>query len=668
MVSAARQTELTVDLGDGSAKLISLNSLESLSQHFTITLELMLDEETDLLPYLGRSAAVSVSEDGELLRHFNGIAVSAERREEVSGAGFVYSMTLRPLSFLHSQGRDFKIFQNKTTKEIIQSIFDDCGIEAEFKLSGSTPNRSYCVQYGESNFGFASRLMEQDGLYYFYRHTDANHILVVCDSPTSHLESDISPLKFNAASGGGANVDSAARFDDGHSMFVQEWKERVSTGAESKVTLWDFDFMKPEDSRKAETKEEGVHDLDTVEVYDFPGRFYEDKLGTERTKSLLESRRANRRVFSGEANNSGIALGTTFALRDHPVGRYNRSYLVTQCSHSLANEQYRAEGQASEASGNTVDFEAVPADTKWRSALTARRPVVLGPETAIVTGPQNETIYTDKFGRIKVQFHWDRQGKRDENSSCWIRVAQTGGLGNNILPRVGHEVIVDFMGGDPDRPVILGRVFNQAHMPVYTLPDHKTKALWRTLTYGDAVDPGAKKDLDTKNPLANELRFEDKAGAEEVFFHAQKDMNIRTIYNQTNKLGNDQSVDIGQHRKMEIGVDDTVKIGNNRETKIGTDEKREIGSNRNTKIGTDETLKVGSKIKINAGSEILIEAGAKMTLVVGGSKITMQAATIDIATTKLTMNGSAIAEMSSGGGATVKGSLTTIQGAMVKIN
>lgn len=663
MAKSNRQTELAVDLGDEEVELIRLEAVEALSQHFTISLDLLMDRQVDLLPHLGKPVAVSVSEDGHLLRYFNGIAIDAEMIQEIESVGFIYRMTLRPLAYLHSQGRDYKIFQNKTTKDIIQKILADAGIEVEFNLSGSTPNRAYCVQYGESNFGFVSRLMEEDGLYYYYFHADSDHVLMICDSPSAHSESAASPLVYNPFSGSGANVDSPTGSSD-DSMYVQSWHERVSTGAENKVTLRDFDFMKPDKAREAETALESAHKVDSVEVYDFPGRYFTEDVLEQRTTALLQARRANRRTYSGTSHNAALAVGATFVLSGH--SSRNGSYLITHAHHSVAAEHQRS-GMAAE-SGNTVSFEAVPAETKWRAPLTARRPVVLGPETAIVTGPKDETIYTDKFGRIKVKFHWDRVGKYDENSSCWIRVSQTGGLGNNILPRVGHEVIVDFLHGDPDRPIIVGRVFNQDYMPVYELPAHRTKAVWRTLTYGTPVDAQAKEQLDTKSPLANELRFEDKAGAEEVFLHSQRDMNVRTIRTQTNHLGLDQDTKIGQHRTIKIGVDDSVKIGNNRLTEIKSNEDRKIGANRKTKIDSNDSLDVGQTIKIDAGMEIVISAGTKMTLKVGGSTITLDPTKIDINTMMLTMNGSIMAELKSTL-TTVKGSaITTVQGGLVKIN
>jgi type VI secretion system secreted protein VgrG len=283
-----------------------------------------------------------------------------------------------------------------------------------------------------------------------------------------------------------------------------------------------------------------------------------------------------------------------------------------------------------------VVFEAVPAKIQWRAPMATPRPVVRGPETAIVTGPPGEEIYTDEFGRVKVRFHWDRAGTPGEKSTCWIRVSQTGGLGNIILPRVGHEVLVDFIGGDPDRPLVVGRVFNKEQMPIYKLPDHKTRALWRTKTYGQQGSYGAAMSLDTGAPRANELRFEDKGGKEEVFLHAERDMNLRVRHKESHHIGLDQEIKIGGSRKARIEQTDT--------------------------------LDVGKSIKVTAGTTIEMTAATSITLKCGQSTIKIDPTSVTIQTVKLKVQAQATADVKSPM-TTVKGdAMLTLKGGMTMIN
>ena len=268
--------------------------------------------------------------------------------------------------------------------------------------------------------------------------------------------------------------------------------------------------------------------------------------------------------------------------------------------------------------------------------MTTPRPVVRGPETAIVSGPSGETIYTDEFGRVKVRFHWDRADTPGEKSTCWIRVSQTGGLGNIIIPRVGHEVIVDFLDGDPDRPLVVGTVFNTEQMPIYKLPDNKTRALWRTKTYGSQASYGAAAGLDTGAPQANELRFEDKGGKEEVFLHAERDMNLRVRHKETHHIGLDQQI--------------------------------KIGGSRVATIDQTDKLDVKKSITIDAGTTIDITAVTSITLKCGGSTIKIDPTSVTIKTTMLKMEAQATADMKSPMTSVKGDGMLTLKGGMTMIN
>ncbi len=633
MVST-RQTTLAVDLGGEQLILRRVLSRESLGRPFSITLEIFSPfAELDILPHLGKPASISVSEDNVPMRHFNGLVVEGEYIGD-ENEGHLYRIALRPWTHLLAHNQDYRIFQDCTAIDIIKQVLTPHGFAAVDygKLTKATPKRTYCVQYGESDFAFISRLLEEEGIYYHYHHEPGKHTMVLCDAPSSHVAAKHPALTYNPTTASIGNTDSAARSLLAAKFYLQRWIERVTTGGEAKVTLRDFDFEKPQTAVEVKSVATAQHGLDGLEVYDWPGRYVSAGEGTPRAQTRLEARRAGRKTYSGETQLLSVECGRTFRLGDHPNGRFNRGYLVIAVEHAIASEQHRSGGGGG---SQQVRFEAIPDDVVYHSTLVTPRPVVRGPETAIVTGPAGETIFTDKYGRVKVRFHWDRGRTPGEGSTCWIRVSQTGGLGNIILPRVGHEVIVDFLDGDPDRPIVVGRVFNAEQMPVYALPENKTRTLWRTKTYGAQTSYGAAVGLDTGAPKANELRFEDKGGKEEVFLHAERDMNVRVRRSETHHIGLDQAT--------------------------------KIGGARITEIKETEKLDVKKSIEVISGTTIKITAKSSITLVCGNTEIKLDPTSVTIKTTMFKLNAKATADIKSpmtkvkgDGVLTLKGGVTLI--------
>jgi type VI secretion system secreted protein VgrG len=634
MVAASRQISLAIDLGGEQIQIERAEVIESLGRPFVISLDLFATlGEIDLLPHLGKAATISVYEDDFFMRYFHGIVVEGEYLSERT-EGFHYRIVMRPWTFLLSQNRDFAIFQEMTTLDIIKKVLSTSQFADVDYAHATSPQRQrpYCVQYGESDFAFISRLLEEDGYYYYFEHAKDKHTLVLCDSPQSHAAGKAASLEFNPTARSIRNSGSDLRFESS-SLFVDRWNERVATTAETKVTLRDFDFEKPKQPLEKVSTAKEDHDLDALEIFDWPGRFLVDQDGERLSKVMLGARRASRQTYTGESQQMSLACGTTFTLTKHPTGRFNHGYLITRTHHLLSAEAQRTGG----GGGNQiVHFEAVPDDVEWQAPQLSPRPVVRGPETAIVTGPKGEEIYTDEYGRVKVRFHWDRSSTEGDKSTCWIRVSQTGGLGNVILPRVGHEVIIDFLDGNPDRPVVVGRVFNKENMPIYPLPDNKTRALWRTKRYGDAGSYGAAKSLDTGAPGANELRFEDKGGKEEVFLHAERDMTLRVRHSESHNIGLDQSID--------------------------------IGGSRDVKIQETDSNDVGKSIKISAGTTIEVEAQTSITFKVGQTSIVLDQTSVTLKTTMLKMEAQATADVKSPM-TTVKGDgMLTLKGGITMIN
>lgn len=640
-----RQTALTLRISGSTEqlRLIRLDAIEGTSEHFAITIEVLSLGELKLIDTLGKPASVAAAVDGVAAREFHGVIADAEFADEVAGAGTVYRLLLVPTARFHENGSNYRIFQGKQLIDIVSDVLGECDIAFEVRANGGKRLLPYCVQYGESNFAFVSRLLEEEGLYYFYRHSESAHTMVICDSTGCHSDLPAGDLTYNPLSDSVGITDSQKRGMAAH--FVQSWAEHATSSAEARVTLRDYDFKKSSQARKGAAQDQRAHDLDEIEIYRWPGRFFEDSTGDNLSKVVLESRRAQRVSYEGTSRYPGIQVGYHAKLTKHTHEPYNRKYLIIRCRTMLAAEQYRSGGASTET---FVEFTTIPNDVPFRAPQVTPRPVAKGPESAVVTGPKDEEIHVDEYGRIKVQFFWDREGKLDDNSSCWVRVAQTGHLGNMIIPRIGHEVLVDFINGNPDRPIVVGRVYSADHKPVYELPKHKTRAVWRTKTYKKDAGVGHSGAiaLDTGAPGANEIRFEDKTGEEELLIHAEKDMNIRVRDKETHRIGHDQEFEVKVNRKKIIGKDETVEIGANRKEDVKGTETVTVVGKREVTIQSSDKLDVTDKITINSGSEINITAASKIILTCGASTITLDPSSITIETIQLNMKGSAKAKLS----------------------
>ena len=688
-----RDARLKLTIADAQLELLRLDASEAMSQPFHITLDFISTlGEFDLFPHLGKPAMVESLHDGEHLRYFHGVitdgylvgdAVAASHGW--SGSAYHYRVTLQPKAYFHDQGSDYRIFQDKTVIDIIKDVLGRRGIDHLVKLQAGAAadlKRKYCVQFGESDMSFVYRLMEEHGIYYYYQHEEHRHVMVLCDAASAHTDVAIGHLDFNPL---GESMEMAGSGKRGHTNFyITQWNEHLRSGAESVATMRDYHFKTPRALPTASVAESGKHVDDKIEVFVWPGRYYKGDDGTKLAKVLIESRRAQRIRYDGVTSYTGIQVGRKFKLRKHPVQRFNESHLIIATHTSLSAEQYRSGGGGG---GETeVHFTTIPAKAVFRAPHVTPRPMARGPETAVVVGPKGEEIYVDKYGRIKVQFHWDRLGQKDEHSSCWIRVSQTGGLGNVIHPRVGHEVLVDFIAGDPDRPIVVGRVFNEDYMPVYDLPANKTRAVWRSKTYKREVgaELAEAEALDTGKPAANEIRMEDATGAEEFFLHAEKDMNTRVRNIETHRVGKDQAIRIGKNRDKSIGESETVEVGKNRTEEVKGDEKIKIGGNRVEEVKGDETItikgnealkiqgtdtqQITGAMKITCKDEITITAAQKITLKCGASTIVIDTASITCKTLKFEAKAMTLAKIQSTITKVLGSGLTKIQGAIVKIN
>lgn len=616
---ADRRIAIQTPLGDDVLLLRAMRGRESISQLFRFEVELLSSERTIAAEQLlGKIASIVVRNEDRPERYFHGIITQFSAGAPVAGGELRhYRALLAPSAWFLTQQSNCRIFQNLSVPQIVAKVLT--GIEFVDETTGDYAPRGYCVQYRETDWAFVSRLLEEEGILYFFRHTTDKHTLVLADNTKSYK-----PCSPATAQVGYGN-ESIARLESWHHVF--EYRP-------GKWTYRDFDFQKPTSDLTAQTETVlSLSGVKTHEHYDFPGDYRDKPRGTALTKLRVEAEEADYSVIDTASSELGLLVGSKFKLTDYDVDSENGEYVITSLEHAAEDDSYLNSGTDRSTYRNTV--RAAPAARVIRPRRSTPRPVVLGPQTAIVTGPQGAEIFSDEFGRVKVQFHWDRDGKHDENTSCWVRVAhpEAGqGWGAIALPRVGQEVVVDFLEGNPDRPLITGRVYNQDQPAPYKLPDNQTRSTFKTRS-----TPGG------NETTFNELRFEDKKDKEEIYFHAERDFNRVVENNDTLKVGFDkkspgsQTIDVYQDRtttldqgtdKLQIKTGDRIALVDK-----GHDTITIAQGNRTTEIkqGNDSlTITQGNlTVQVSAG-KVSIEAGTSIELKVGGSTLKMEPAAIEL--------------------------------------
>lgn len=502
-----RFVSINTPLGEDALAIGSLRVEESLGRPFRIDVDLTSESgSVSFEEILGKNATIRLEVSGEKTRYFNGL-VHRFVQTRMEGRHAHYRATLVPWLWFLTRTADCRIFQKMKAPDILKQVFRDHGF-SDFRdaLTGSYFVWEYCVQYRETDFNFVSRLMEQEGIYYFFEHENGRHTLVLADGRNAHKPfPGYARVDYRGAEGGVREKE-----------YIFDWTtiKEVHAGVYS---LNEFNFETPKSSLLAKSRMARAHALSEFEIYDYPGEYDEQgEAEGHYAKVRLQELQSRYEVAQGHANARGIAAGSVFSLDDYPRPDQNRDYLVTDAVIRVTGDDYVA-GSGSGEDFFSCAFSAVPSDTLYRPARTTPKPLIQGPQTAIVAGPKGEEIYTDKYGRVKLQFHWDRYGKADEQSSCWVRVSQEWAgkkWGSMHIPRIGQEVIVEFLEGDPDCPIITGRVYNADAMPPYALPEEKTKSTLKSNSTkgGDGF---------------NEIRFEDKKGSEQIFIHGQKDLDVR---------------------------------------------------------------------------------------------------------------------------------------------
>lgn len=585
---------VSTPLGGDELLFRRMSAVESLGRLFEIKLELLsASEDINLDDVVGQDMTVRVEVQDGSDRYFNGFC-SEFRQTGRLGRFVTYEAVLRPWLWFLTRTADCRIFQETTVPDIIKEVFREHGFsDFEESLSASYRTWEYCVQYRETDFNFVSRLMEQEGIYYYFKHEDGKHTLVLSDSYSAHsLIPAYETVPYYPPS---ANVQ---REED----CVTDWNLRKSVKPGNYV-LDSFDFKKPKADLMTNSSISRDNARADFEIYDYPGEYVEKSDGDQYVRARLEELQSDFERVDGKSDTRGFMCGGLFELKNYPRKDQNREYLLVSVTHRAHISDYET-GSGDGESEYSCSFEASDSKEPFRTPRTTRKPFVQGPQTAVVVGPSGEEIHTDEYGRVKVQFHWDRYGKADENSSCWVRVSQVWAgkqWGAMHIPRMGHEVIVDFLEGDPDQPIITGRVYNADNMPPYGLPDNKTQS---------GIKSRSSKDGTPDN--FNEIRFEDKKGSEEMYVHAEKD--------QTIMVENDKGETVGHDNTESIGNDETIDVGNNRAKTVGVDQSESIGSNKSIDVGSNHTENIGAEKSMTVGANHTESIGANMTLTVGANQ------------------------------------------------
>ncbi|PLZ00091.1 type VI secretion system tip protein VgrG [Burkholderia sp. WAC0059] len=577
---------------------------------------------------VGKSVTVTLCDATGVARYVNGIVTRFMNAGGDAQYGF-YSATLEPRLWLLTLGRDRAIYQDQTALEIVESVLDAFQVPYRSAIANpdSYPKRTYCVQYDESAFQFVSRLMEDEGIFYFFTFADGAHTLVLADS-ASAWQSGVSPtLYFEPDSTTGAQAERIAAFEMGLRLGAMQY------------LFADYDSETAQTSR-ASASASGA--TPTGWRYTFPGKYASEADADRKAAIRLAAHQVQTQTGHGAGFCYGLAAGTTFTLRGHPDTALDGPYVVRAVTHTASNDSY----------GNT--FEAFPLAVPFRAPVTTPLPLVSGTHTANVVGPQGEEIWTDAYGRIKVKFHWDRSAVANENSSCWVRVSQVlagPGWGHLFLPRVGQEVVVSYVDGDPDRPLVTGCVYNRSSTLPVALPDRQTQSVIRSRS--------------SKNGVAgNEIRMEDKLDAEEFYVHAQRDMNLSVENALTTTVigGAETHVVKKGDRTVQVQTgSETHTVKGTRSLTVGSDETHSNDAAFAHSVSGDYTLKVSGSLVIDVSGSVSIKAGTSLVTEAGtthGSK----------AGTTLSAQGSVIEQKASAAQTIDGGGLLQLKGGVVQVN
>ncbi|MCF7534088.1 type VI secretion system Vgr family protein [Pseudomonas petrae] len=573
-----RLAQVSSPLGPDVLLLKHMSGGDELGRMFDYELQLTsTDAAIDLNQLLGKPMSLSLQLIDGSERYFHGLVARCSQNVD-AGQFASYQVTLRPWLWLLTRTSDCKIFQHQSIPQIIKQVFRDLGF-SDFEDALSRPYREweYCVQYRETSFDFVSRLMEQEGIYYFFRHEKDRHVLVLADAYGAHQPAPgYESVPYYPPDGQHRERD-----------HLNNWRlaQEVQPGS---LELNDYDFQRPGARIDVRSAMPRPHAAGDYPLYDYPGTYVQSEDGEHYARTRIEAIQSlhERVEFSG--NTRGLGSGHLFSMTGFSRPDQNREYLIVAASYMISQESLETG-----TSGAGLQYESamscISAQQSFRPMPQTVRPIVKGPQTARVVGPSGEEIWTDQFGRVKVHFYWDRHDQSNENSSCWIRVSQAWAgknWGSMQIPRIGQEVIVSFLEGDPDRPIITGRVYNAEQTVPYDLPANATQSGMKSRSSKGGTPANF-----------NEIRMEDKKGVEQLYIHAERNQDIVVEVNESHSVGHD--------RNKSIGNTETVTIGLDRLRAVQHDDVLLVGSSKTDSISRSYLIEVGENLRLVCGKSVL---------------------------------------------------------------
>ena len=692
-----RRLILETPLGNDALIAANLTGSEEISRLFQFQMDLISEQSTiDPKKIIGQTVTLNLPLPSGIPRYFNGYVTRFSRQG--SDDRFThYRAEIHPWLWFLTRTTDCRIFQNQSVPDIIKQVLADHHF-AVYEISqiiNPHPQREYCVQYRESDFAFLSRLMEEEGIFYYFRHEHGKHTMVIGDQNHAFVDADESHVNLFTNANALDSTDHITSWDHRYQFRSGRWAHN------------DYNFKTPSNPLMATTKTLSRFDgVEQFELYDYPGRHAAQADGDSLAKLRIEEEEVGCDVVSASSLCRSFSPGKKFTvLAPHVADEDAKEYVITRIEHQVSTSGSYASGGDSARLDYTNHFDAIPATVQYRAARLTPRPTVYGTQTAVVVGPAGQEIHTDAYSRIKVQFYWDRRGKKNDNSSCWIRTAQLasgGGFGLFAVPRVGHEVVVSFLEGDPDRPLVMGSVYNAQNMPPVS---HAGRKAQDGPVPTDAI--GAKMQTTLRsNSLGgsgghNEITMNDTGGSEGLFFKAQKDETHNVGNNRTDTVaideartvGNNQTVAVTNNQSITIGNNRTDSVGSNEDLKVGANKTENIGANASEIVGAAKVVQVGSTLMLQAATSITLQCGAStlhmnqagmitltgmMITVAGGIDINIAAPIVNVAGGMLLTNSAGLLNVQSGGVAMVDasggfhkviaGGVASVSGAEVQIN
>jgi type VI secretion system secreted protein VgrG len=662
-----RPLAVETPLGADALLLTAFTGVEEFSKLFHFELELLSEKNSiQSKEIIGKNVTFWVEHADGKPRYFNGHVQRFSyggRNDRLS----IFRATVVPWLWFLTRTTDCRIFQKKSIPQIIEEVVSDAGFVDKLDksgLSGSHPEWDYCVQYRETDFAFLSRLMEIEGIFYFFRHEQGKHTLVLGDAPSAYATCQDSSVQM------AANLSQPTQADQ-----ILAWEHQYEFRS-GKWVHTDYNFETSTTSLIAQTNSVlGLPEADKFELFDYPGEYEKKDQGDNDIKLRMEEEEAGYDVVRGQSMCRSFGPGYKFELaKHHNPDEAGKGYVLTSVRHQARLSGDYVVGGSGGGNVYRNSFACIPDSVVFRPPRSTKKPLIHGVQTAVVVGPPGDEIYCDKYGRVKVHFHWDRLGKKDGDDSCWVRVASNSAgrnWGSMLIPRIGWEVVVTHLEGDPDRPLITGVVHNDSQMPPYPLPDEKTKFSLKSNS-----SPGGEG--------FNEIRFEDSAGKEQFYLHAQKDMDLLvlndrlesverdmhlTVANDSYELiGNNKDVQIDgkyqegiksdvrrlvggdehEHiygkRMVSLEKDDEATITGNKIEKVGESVSQTIGMDLLQSVGKNAALDAGMTVHIKAGMTMILEAGLQLSLKVGGNFI-------DLSPVGVAINGMPLVMINSGGAA-----------------